>query len=297
MAIVKDDVQVLRIYEHANSSLVLVLLGRRLGQLRVLAKGARRWLRRGFEGGFDLLARGELLAYARRDEQLWIFKEWDEELRPRGLGRSLDALRAGSFLCELAEALTRESAGAEPVPEDGGHVALFELLAQCAGELDCGAAEGPVVLHFTMRALADAGLLPDLQACSNCQTPLLERGRALAARLSYRGLECQECLASEALEALPASAPPPQSVRELARSNDAEVDGGPTNTSGRALVWLTPDALGALAFVQRTGKGVRLSRKAADAAARALRVLVHGALERDLRTLPGALQAIRAMGR
>ena len=49
MPIVKDEAQVLRVFEQGNTSQVLVLLGRRLGQMRVLAKGSRRFHRKGFE--------------------------------------------------------------------------------------------------------------------------------------------------------------------------------------------------------------------------------------------------------
>ena len=75
MPIFKDHVQILRVQEQSNTSQIAIVLGRRLGQFHVLAKGARRWPKKGFEGGFDLLARGELLAYPRPGGQLWIFKE------------------------------------------------------------------------------------------------------------------------------------------------------------------------------------------------------------------------------
>ena len=110
MPILKDDAQVLQVYEQGNTSLVIVFYGRALGQFRVHGKGARRWTKKGFEGGFDLLARGEVLVYPRRGEGLWILKEWNETARP-AVGQSLALLRAASYLCELTAALTRPTAG------------------------------------------------------------------------------------------------------------------------------------------------------------------------------------------
>lgn len=307
MPIVKDEARVLRVFEQGNTSQVLVLLGRRLGQMRVLAKGSRRFHKKGFEGGFDLLALGEILVYPQRDEHLWIFKEWNEHERPAKLGRSPERLAAASYLCELAEALTRETAGSahaderthRDAEEDAdAHAALFELCSEAARALDRlpeNASPGPILLAFTLHALKIAGLLPDLRRCSRCGKRLVQdpkssepRSRELA-RLSHEGLDCETCLAEEALNNLPVGAAPPATKRELARL-------AATGSEAARGVWLTPESLGALDYVKRTAKSVKLSRAAAEALARSLIVLVHGALERDLRTLRSAARAVYAMG-
>ena len=320
MAIVKDLAQVLRVYEHGNTSLVLVFLCRRLGQIRVLAKGARRWARKGFAGGFDLLVRGELVVYPRRDDALWIFKEWDERARPAKLGRSPVTLRAASYLCELAEAVTRETAGsgwhgeerariaganaratagrgARETHEAAPHETLYEQLAEAAEVLDDGAPPGPVLLGFTLRALETAGLLPDLARCSRCGRALSGRG---GARLGREGLECRACLGVE-------QDGPPEASRShaagRAAARPATVRAGAPSRREAAeaqaagSVWLSPEALSALAYVKRTGKAVKLSRDAAGRNARALGLLVHATLERDLRTLPFAQAAVARMAR
>jgi recombinational DNA repair protein (RecF pathway) len=338
MAIVKDLAQVLRVYEHGNTSLVLVFLCRRLGQVRVLAKGARRWARKGFAGGFDLLVRGELVVYPRRDESLWIFKEWEERARPAKLGRSPVALRAASYLCELAEAVTRETAGggwhgeqprriegagarpgagrgARDTHEAAPHAALYEQLAEAADVLNDGVPPGPVLLGFTLRALDTAGLLPDLARCSGC-------GRALSglggARLGREGLECPACLGvemgglSEANRASVLTTKPGNKAGAAGALASRPTGGGARGSQLRPgapsrreaagagtarSVWLSPEALSALAYVKRTGKAVKLSRDAAGRNARALGLLVHATLERDLRTLPFAQAAVARMAR
>ncbi|MCZ7646942.1 MAG: recombination protein O N-terminal domain-containing protein [Planctomycetota bacterium] len=291
MPILKDLAVVLRTYEVSNTSLVLVLLGRRLGQVRVLAKGARRFHKKGFEGGFDLLAQGEVVAYPRRGEALWILKEWDERSRAAGLGRGARELWAASYLCELAEALTREGAGSSGEDGAGGDEAparLHGLLGRAARALESGASPGATLLWFTLHALESAGLLPELGACSRCGKELARSRRP--ARLNAEGLVCEGCLAGEALERLPVGAAPPGTVAELARLLEAA-----PGTRRAGAVWLTPELLGALRHIQRTGKPVKLSAGAARAGARALLALVHNALERDLRTLRAAAKMVVEM--
>src|SRR2546430_2177464 len=151
MAILKDLAQVLHLYEQGNTSLVAVMLGRRLGQFRVHIKGGRRWPKKGFEGGFDLLARGEILVYPRSGETLWVFKEWDEHERPT-LGGSLALLHAASYLCEFTEALTRSKSGTSD--ESAGEIRdrgrLFDLLAATVDALAGGARPGPLLFTFSM---------------------------------------------------------------------------------------------------------------------------------------------------
>ncbi len=271
MPILKDEAQVLRIYEQGNTSLVAVMLGRRLGQFRVHAKGARRWPRKGFEGGLDLLVRGEVLVYPRSGDSLWLFKEWDERVRPN-LGRSLAQLRAASYLCELTEALTRQRAGALDderavrVPERAT-AALHDLLAAAADALDGRLPAGPVLLSFTLRALELEGVLPSLTACAQCGKNLLSTNAPLW--LNGLSLRCRACIAAEMVK--PEGEPP-----------------------GRG-TWLSPEAHRALLHIYRSGKFVRLSPAAAEQLARAMILLVHGALEHDLRTLLGAARWVRMM--
>lgn len=274
MAIAKDLARVLRVYEQGNTSLVLVLLGQSLGQVRVLAKGARRWTRKGFAGGFDLLAEGELVAYPRDHGELWILKEWDERHRFAPPGRP-GGLRAASFLCEFTEALTRETSGSSWSHDDRspgqaqGHEDLYKLLDQAVAALTSDQPPGWLLLRYVLAALSCGGWLPDLDACSACHTRL--PAGAMPVRLSFSGILCQDCAAGDAPLYENARRPGPASPR---------------------CVWLTPEVLHALAFVLRTGQSVQLSTAGARTLARAMMLLVHAALEHDLRTLNGAAAAV-----
>lgn len=283
MPILKDDVQILRVREQSNSSQIVVALGRRLGQFHVMAKGARRWPKKGFEGGFDLLARGELLCYPRPDDQLWIFKEWDERARPP-IGQSYRMLAAGSYLVELIEALTRHTAGS--AYEDGAHAddtvaKLYDLLAGTVDALAAQAAHsGNLLLGFTLKALEIEGVLMPLNHCHLCETHFFEHSTERGAKagnvwLSTSGLECKACVERKRLALKKSGAP----------------------ESAERGVWLSPDAHRALLHIRRTVKPMKLSATAAEQLARALMILVHGALERDLRTLPYAMKLIKSMAK
>lgn len=271
MPILKDAAQVLRVFEQGNTSQVVVFLGRRLGQFRVHAKGARRCPKKGFEGGLDLLTRGEIVVYPRASEGLWIIKEWDERARP-AIGQSLDMLRAASYLCELSEALTRPAGGGafsvEDAPPNGAsETRLYDALAAAADALAAKQAPGAVVLCYTLAALVCEGVLPDFEHCGGCG----RRFQAAEKRMELQetGAQCEECVRAE-LAAQPGGV--------------------------RRSVWLSPEAQRALRHMAHTFKPVRLSAPAAGLLARALILLVHGALERDLRTLLPAARLVHELG-
>jgi recombinational DNA repair protein (RecF pathway) len=309
MAIVKDLAQVLRLHEQGNSSLVAVMLGRRLGQFRVHIKGARRWPKKGFEGGFDLLARGEMLVYPRGDDALWVFKEWDERARPR-LGRSLGRLRAASFLCELTEALTRHTAGVVPEKEavrrdaetqgrEGEAATLYDLLAESADGLAAGAdaaTAGLLLLSFAVRALACEGLLGELHVCSACGRDVTRSPRTAGQAssgtlkpvwLTHEGARCGECVAEAS-----------RRDAETQRNNRAQGSGFRVQSVAEERgAWLGLEAYRVLLHLSVSTRPVSVSAAAAQQLGRAVVVLVHGALEHDLRTLTAAARMVAVAGR
>ena len=280
MPTLKDNVQVLSVIEQGNTSLVLVLLGEHIGQIHVHAKGGRRWPKKGFEGGMDLLTRGEVVVYPRPGEMLWLLKEWNEQTRPR-LGRSVPMLYAASYLSELTTALTRATTGQSSdrqgdaradKPEANGSAKLYHLLSATTDAIAAGSAPGPVILAYTLRALESEGFLPSLKHCDECGKDLIKL--ATPAWLTRAGLICATC----ALEA----------TRALGRGGNPGSDIG---------LRLTPDVLRALIHIHATGLPVTLSPAGAEHLARALVVFVHSALEHDLRTLPAAVRMVKSMSK
>jgi recombinational DNA repair protein (RecF pathway) len=271
MAILKDLAQVLHLYEQGNTSYIAVMLGRRLGQFRVHIKGGRRWPKKGFEYGFDLLARGEILVYPRSGETLWVFKEWDERARP-ALGTSLPMLRAASYLCEFTEVLTRPTSGSNDTSTQAGAATrerLYDLLAGTADALAQGAKPGALLMTYTLRALDLEGLLPSLTQCQDCQrktqhSALRTQHSVQPLWLTREGLHCKECAA------------------KLSRLQSAPERG----------IWLTPEAHRILLHLYTSTKPVQASPAAARLLGLSLILLVQGALERDLRTLQGAARLV-----
>ena len=255
MAAVKDTAQVLRLFEHSNSSLIVVMLGRALGQFRMLAKGIQRWTPKGFEGGLDLLSRGEILVYPRPGDSLWIFSAWDEHPKPP-LPATEEGLAAASYLCEFTEALTRQMAGAliaadGEAPADDSKARLYDLLSKAADALATGSPAGPVVLAYTTKALEIEGVLPGLVSCHRCSRRLLDENASETVWLSFDGLTCQACHGT-------GRATPPGKLREAER---------------RALeqgVWLTPEAHEALFLLHAASRVPRIGAGDAELLARGL---------------------------
>jgi DNA repair protein RecO len=159
MPILKTKACVLRLTPYGNSSQVIVLLGSAGDQIRLLAKGIRRCPRKGFEGGMDLLSRGELVYYPRASGGLSIFKEWDELQSQWEVAGRPGGLEALSYVAELAEGLSAED---ESCP------GLFEAVGEAVQGLRDGAATGGVLLRFTWRALRAFGEGPEIERCVLC---------------------------------------------------------------------------------------------------------------------------------
>jgi recombinational DNA repair protein (RecF pathway) len=200
-------------------------------------------------------------------------KEWNEEDRPR-LGQTVPMLYAASFLCELTLALSQHTAGSKREDSEPETACLYDLLAATADACAAGSRPGPLILAFALRALENEGFLPDLRLCASCSKNLLKTSGAVW--LSADGLRCSNCM------------------RPVTREQNGRRD--ESWRTATAAFPLSPDALRALLHIQVTGRPVTLSAKGAEQLSRALVVLIHGALERDLRTLPAAVRMVRAMG-
>jgi DNA repair protein RecO (recombination protein O) len=277
MPILKDRAVVLRVREQSNSSQILTLLGRRHGQMRIMAKGSRRWTKKGFEGGFDTLVWGEIVVYPRPQDALWIFKEWTEDRRLSITAvQAREALAAVSFVAELAEALTRETSGQDAYespngnsrPMGGLHAGLFDALRALADKAESSRPNWSAwSLHGALRLLEAEGLSPDWRACGNCGQP--PRAKGETCWLLPEGLLCADCLSAH-----PAEQDDPRRPRLAIR----------------------PDTLAALDYYQRHASPVKISAGGALGLADAVQALIHNALDGSLRSLPAARHAIAALG-
>ena len=159
MAAVHDQGVCIRHWDFSETSQTVSLFGRSLGVVRGLAKGARRE-RGAFDGGIDLLSRGEFGAIVRRGRELATLTEWDLlELYPR-LRTDLAANRAAFYMADVVGRMLE--------PEDP-HPALYDRFVESLRTLGAPRASdeprpdgaGPL-LSFQWTLLSETGYRPSL---------------------------------------------------------------------------------------------------------------------------------------
>ena len=158
-----DEGICIRHWDFSETSQTVSLFGRALGVVRGLAKGARRE-RGAFDGGIDLLSRGEFGAIVRPGKELATLTEWDLlEVYPR-LRTDLSANRAAFYMADL---VGRMLAAEDP------HPSLFDRMVGALRTI--GAARGAgepapdgasALLGFQWALLVETGHRPDLESAS-----------------------------------------------------------------------------------------------------------------------------------
>jgi DNA repair protein RecO (recombination protein O) len=175
---------VLRLTEFSETSQIVTLFSAGHGQLRLIAKGARRSTRERFAAGLDLLELGEVgFLPPHGDAQLGTLTDWAQRETFGAVRRELLRLYGAMYAVELVAALTEE---ADPHPELYG--ALVRTLRELAGE----APAAPVLPAFQSDLLTAIGYAPNLQQCVACRrTP--PAGGAVYFSAGAGGLLCRDC--------------------------------------------------------------------------------------------------------
>ena len=192
MPIENDRALVLRLTDYSETSQIATLLTRQFGQVRLIAKGARRSTKARAAVGLDLLELGEAaFVPAKPDAGLGTLTEWKQLEAWRGLRDSLATLCGGLYAAELAAALTLEH---DPHPELFD--ALLRLLETLAGPpalvADANRAVLTAIVRFQADLLKSIGLAPNLRQCISCGKA---RRRGTPAWFSSHGggLVCEKC--------------------------------------------------------------------------------------------------------
>jgi DNA repair protein RecO (recombination protein O) len=210
----RSEALVLRTVEVFETSLVVTLFTREMGKVGALAKGARR-LKSPFQCGLDLLGVCDIVLLPKASESLDLLTEAAPLERFASLRRDLAALYAGYHIAELLTDLTDYH---DPHPRlfDAARITLRHL-----GDPELRALR---VLRFELACLRELGLMPALDQCAQCGTPVEAEGD-VAFGASTGGLLCPECrpgqphvstLSSTTLEAMRALASPGRAWREIA---------------------------------------------------------------------------------
>ncbi len=155
---------VLKLTEFSETSQIVTLLGQRHGQIRLIAKGARRSTRKRFAAGLDLLELGEVgFLLPRGDAQLGTLTDWQQRDAFMGLRRAALPLAGALYAIELVAGLTEEH---DPHPE------LFVGLRDTMHSLSSNEPPaGPIIVQFQMIVLKTIGYAPELGRCIDCGRP------------------------------------------------------------------------------------------------------------------------------
>lgn len=161
MGIVHDQGVCIRQWDFSETSQTVSLFGRALGVVRGLAKGARRE-RGAFDGGVDLLSRGEFGAIIKPNRDLATLTEWDLlEVFPR-LRTDLIANQTAFYMADLVGRMLQ--------PEDP-HPLLFDCFVESLRTI--GVARSPEepppdgagsLLVFQWTLLSETGYKPTLMS-------------------------------------------------------------------------------------------------------------------------------------
>ena len=175
---------VLRTVEVFETSLIATLFTRDLGQVAVLAKGARR-PKSPIQGGLDLLGVSDIVLFPKASEALDLLAEAVPVERFASLRRDLAALYGGYYIAELLIGLTDPH---DPHPRlfDAARITLRHL-----GDADLRTRR---IMRFELACLRELGLMPALDRCARvwCGGRARHGPRLVWAELAAESL-CASC--------------------------------------------------------------------------------------------------------
>jgi len=221
----QDQGIVLRVSDYSEHSQIITLFTRAAGQVRLIAKGARRGTKQRVAPGLDLLELGQLsFARPRGDAGLGTLVEWRQMDAFLGLRDRPAPLHAGLYVAELLAALTVEfdpepglfdaaldvlrglSAGQSGAPS----IATWDRPQRPEEAVPSGAlpvapggarstakrGDEPIMLavRFQAALLRAIGYSPNLRSCAHCGRPPAASTPAFFSS-SGGGFVCARCVA------------------------------------------------------------------------------------------------------
>jgi DNA repair protein RecO (recombination protein O) len=211
---------VIRSVDVFETSKVVTLFTRDLGQASALAKGVRR-LKSSFRAGLDLLSVCDIVLLHKASESLDLLTEAELAEQFDSLRHDRAALYAGCYVAELLEALTLRH---DPHPK------LFDAARVTLRHLGDPRTRTSRVLRFELACLRELGLMPALDHCVHCGQVVEAKGQSIAFALATGGVLCPNCrpgqphvatLSGDTLEAIRLLASPGSAWRDLSREPDS----------------------------------------------------------------------------
>jgi len=203
---------VIRTRDYSESDRIVTLLTRDFGKLSGIAKRAKASRRR-FERKLEPFSHVTLYFRRRPHGQLvFITRAERGENPPPNLEDDLGKIALGSYMIELADALTTEEAEAAQA---------YRVLANALDALGRGAATSALRQAFELRMLAAAGFGLEFGCCRLCGTIAQTEHGAVYFVISRGGIVCDRCRASAPEAAVRLAA---ASARALARLSVVSFD-------------------------------------------------------------------------
>ncbi|MCP3905752.1 MAG: DNA repair protein RecO [Planctomycetes bacterium] len=166
MPTLTDTAFCLRRWDFSETSQTVRLLTREHGVIRGLAKGAKRE-RGAFSGGFDILARGQIVAIVKPGRELATLTEWSLQETFRVLRHRLDANRAGLYMADLVHHL---------LTDQDPHPAIFDALVVALRLLETPAAVPRALLELQWTVLEQTGYRPEVERDARSGVALPDAG-------------------------------------------------------------------------------------------------------------------------
>ncbi len=175
---------VLRTRDYSESDRIVTLLTLEAGKLGGIAKGAKQSRRR-FERKLEVFS--HVMVYFRRrphGELVFITKAEAGDLPPFELTDDIGKIAIGSYMVELADALSREEADS---------AGAYRILASALGVAARQGASRALRQAFDLNLLRWAGYQLEFQRCQLCARPPAENATSFVFIPSYGGIVCQQC--------------------------------------------------------------------------------------------------------
>jgi DNA repair protein RecO (recombination protein O) len=175
---------VLRARDYSESDRIVTLLTRDFGKLGGIAKGAKASRRR-FERKLEPFSCVTLFFRRRPLGQLVFITRAEPGPMPQPmLEDDLRKIALGSYMLELADALTREEADA---------AVAYDVLATALAVLERGPATAALRSAYDLKMLRAAGFGLEFERCRVCGNGVADNAPAVYFVISRGGIVCMQC--------------------------------------------------------------------------------------------------------
>lgn len=218
---------VLRARDYSESDRIVTLLTRDFGKLGGIAKGAKASRRR-FERKLEPFSH-VMLYFRRRPHGQLVFitrAEAAAELRPFNIDDDLAKIALGSYMLELADAMTSEGAEAE---------GAYRVLTEALGAMSESGASLALRQSFELNFLRWAGFGLEFARCRQCTAASVEDAPAYFV-VSRGGVVCARCRPSVPEGAIRIEGASVVRLTRLGETNLAEASSVGAAGAGAALV-------------------------------------------------------------